>query len=338
MASREFQMAEFSQSVKENALRLLDNQDSTLDFYHSRFQNMYKRHKSDNVLASLTKIVNDLKDKTRKRALSWNTIRLYRSVISFGVTLIYTLKFEKEIASKIQDKITAEISLPVGGLLESNLNRDNLQQLYNEVINIDSSDKVGVGESKQTSSSKMKYFPVPLYRHIMADERLKKNYPILRMFIQANSLIGLRPIEWFDASFENKSNREGYAGCVIVNNAKQSFGRAGVATRTLHIKQERLLVGCQKLQRVMLAQANASKVNEKPTKAEFSEYLDKLQEKFNYYLTSDSTVMRILKTTRQRRARAKSVKPNQLPLMVPTLYTTRHQAVANAKISPQSLR
>lgn len=83
-----------------------------------------------------------------------------------------------------------------------------------------------------TSAIKDKNFPYELYEWIIRQESAdKESLRLLQMFLQANLLIGLRPIEWLNVRMA--TNIETGDSSLVVENSKDSHGRTNGSTRTI---------------------------------------------------------------------------------------------------------
>ena len=93
-------------------------------------------------------------------------------------------------------------------------------------------DELRVSGILNTSSLKDKKFPKELYEWIMQKEsKNKESLRLLQMFLKANLLLGLRPAEWLNVRMA--TNIETKTSSLVIDNSKDSHGRANGSTRTI---------------------------------------------------------------------------------------------------------
>lgn len=187
--------------------------------------------------------------------------------------------------------------------------------------------------TEKTSSTKLKFFPKATLESLSeyaANTPQAKHAGTLVAFLRANLLVGLRPAEWFGAEFMNYLHREkeghysrtgaGRVQSTIalrVENAKTTHGRGNGDHREilLHGISDSDLAALMHFREI--AQSFASKFTaDTPRSAIAKAFFKPLQQTMTHAL--------------KRMGHPK----NQLP----TTYSTRHQAVANAKHSGLSDR
>lgn len=151
-----------------------------------------------------------------------STFRLYKASICCGLA-----------ATLMQIRENKDQSKNIDGL-----NEYFLSKKFKEIRNHFPSDNNQMVE-KSTSSFKLKYFPLNFYTYLL-DIYSKKSllekqatFFLLIKFIRANLLVGLRPIEWLDVQV--CSNVETKNLVLIVKNAKNSNGRANGEKRELEL-------------------------------------------------------------------------------------------------------
>lgn len=217
-----------------------------------------------------------------------------------------------------------------------------------------------------TSAMKDKKFPRELYEWIMRKKSTnKESLRLLQMFLTANLLLGLRPAEWLNVRMA--TNIETKISSLVIENSKDSHGRANGSTRTIiltnatwsekkaildfkeafdaalqsdfetfktqaedyYTNDPRDKTGERTLgQRQLELQHGAGKTwNPIFTEVPLEDLIDShdnLQPEFAYrrLKTLGATLRRLLKDYPDFK------EDNQLR---PTLYSTRHQVVANAK-------
>jgi len=147
-----------------------------------------------------------------------STFRYYRAVCYFGLsTLIDDEGFLKSQFS------------------ESHVSEKFYENLYSALREFKvSKTDIGVNDKlivPHTSAKKKKDFPKPIVEWLLNFNAT--NMPIVRLlqkFIQANLLIGLRPSEWLNVREACSMTKK---TVLVVDNAKDSQGRANGHTRTL---------------------------------------------------------------------------------------------------------
>lgn len=167
----------------------------------------------------------------------------------------------------------------------------------------------------ETSSMKLKYFPKEMLDNFIenAEKSSSRYIPSLVAFIEANLLIGLRPSEWFDTNFFSylsEGNKKSLA--ISVKNAKTSNGRANGERREIILHN----ISNANLSKLLLMQEIIASFASKYPASTSSETLTK-----EFFVPLQKT----LNSQLRRLGYPKDA--------IPTLYSTRHQAVANAKSS-----
>lgn len=150
-----------------------------------------------------------------------STFRVYRAVCYFGLS---TLINEDGCLEKQFEEI---------GLNEVFFN-DLYKKLKNFKLSKKDESEEKVSTDINTSSKKKKSFPQPVLEWLLnVDSKNMKIVALLQMFLKANLLIGLRPSEWL-----NVREAQSITGMtvLVVDNAKNSQGRANGSTRTLILK------------------------------------------------------------------------------------------------------
>lgn len=176
-------------------------------------------------------------------------------------------------------------------------------------------------KTEKTSSSKAKHFPKDIYDGILkylSLNRSNKCSQTLIAFLNANLLVGLRPSEWLHSSFisylhyNDKGERLFSSIALAVENAKTTHGRGNGEYRVilLHEISDNDLAQLMHFKEIVtnhLCKYPADTSIELLTETFFKPLRKKLSVIINE--------MRLPQTAR------------------PTLYSTRHQAIADAKYS-----
>lgn len=109
-------------------------------------------------------------------------------------------------------------------------NNDSEEDYFQKELNSTGRGEKVVG--RFTSALKDKSFPYELYEWIMRQESTdKESLRLLQMFLQANLLLGLRPLEWLNVRMA--TNIETGISSLVIENSKDSHGRANGSTRTI---------------------------------------------------------------------------------------------------------
>lgn len=243
-------------------------------------------------------LVATLNEMISERIIARNTARLYKASLLNRVV---------QNASAALDK-----GLPL----------DEYESEYEKIETINTQNAAST--SKNTSALKLKQFPTEILQQI---ERLKfvdssfnrfKNLDFVIKFIRANLVVGLRPIEWAEAVFfdyinieNNKEQTRTSSPALCVLNAKNSQGRANGNERDIifdNITVEQL---GDIIQFTKLLQANLDGYSGTEREKRANEIFVNAQQTFNRVIAK-------LKIPMSKR---------------PTLYSTRHQCIANAKSS-----
>lgn len=243
-------------------------------------------------------LVLTLNEMISERIIARNTARLYKASLLNRVV---------QNASAALDK-----GLPI----------DEYESQYEQIDTINT--QIAAPSSKNTSALKLKQFPKEILDQIermrFADSKLSrfKNLDFVIKFIRANLIVGLRPIEWADAVFFDYINQDNNMDrtrnsfpALCVTNAKNTQGRANGNERDIifdNISVEQL---GDIIQFTKILQANLDGYLGKERDKRANEIFVNAQQTFNRVITK-------LKIPMSKR---------------PTLYSTRHQCIANAKSS-----
>lgn len=176
--------------------------------------------------------------------------------------------------------------------------------------------------TKKTSSTKLKFFPKAALDSLVDYAEKTPNAKLagtLVAFVRANLLVGLRPAEWFGATFMTYllPNEKGSCIALRVENAKATHGRGNGSHREI------LLHG--------ISDENLAAL------MHFQEITRTFAERFAHTTPRDAIIQAFFKPLQ----RAMNYALNRLGHekdQLPTTYSTRHQAVANAKRSGLSDR
>ena len=213
--------------------------------------------------------------------------------------------------------------------LSSGVDLSALQQALTRIKTI--SAKESPRNTGKTSSKKLKFFPESTLKLLVDYANAPngaRNLGALLSFVRANLLVGLRPAEWISANLATYLHRDEHGQflrnaegriistpALIVKNAKASYGRANGYYRELLLTS----ISDDDLASII----------------HFKDMLTKFianypADKSDYEL-ADAFFVPLQKTL------SNTLKKLQVPqASMPTSYSTRHQAVANAKFSGMS--
>ncbi|WP_247125306.1 integrase [Acinetobacter baumannii] len=200
---------------------------------------LIKYGEKDNIVnnpeAAMNNVVNNLIAEYSNNEYRDSTFRQYRAAVIYRLSVI--LLDQGRTGNKI-------LSLPKAARFFESLK--NVER-----INTDQK------QPKRSSSSKLKYFPRDLYEHVGKTQNEvigSKLGVMLKCFLEANMLLGLRPVEWL--SLRLACDVEKKCLCLVVDNGKHSNGRANGEIRILDLLEDdreklksqlRIILGFKKL-------------------------------------------------------------------------------------------
>lgn len=282
-------------------------QPATLDTYHRRLAAAAKRQLVAGVHALTPELLTkDYRERHASGAMSRSTARLDRAAFLYW------------IASHAQGEWES------GGDEYA-----KLDAAYRELSSFESN--VLPNRTSATSSTKAKDFPDEAVGILESALTKWKSRPLhlAVLFVRANLIAGLRPVEWLDASFASYLHADPFGSyyqipsgelistpALVVGNAKTSTLRGNGETRTILLPKE----DPEALRRISAwiheIRNFGDEFGDKP---DFPHRLDLLFKSM-------------------RRALTRELKRAGWSGPIPTLYSTRHQAVANAKADDRSGR
>lgn len=283
--------------------------------YEKKFitlQNHANRLGLESNLFSLPKLINILMNNGE---LSNNTLRMFRSA------LLHKIYQEALIAYSMNEDI------------------ESFKLIYDETRTLVIKDSIKrdkpVGTKGNTSASKSNFFDEGFYKFCISElekqilvsnlgrrtEVRNDAYKMLYYFLKSNVVLGLRPIEWFDAREATYllAAKSDYKEAIkipalVVNNAKHTNGRGNGETREI------LLTGLNDSQK---------------------EDVGELIALFRKYNLKSTDPLKLIKMLGKKLSRLGSqyIETNnftdavKLQIESTAPYSTRHQAVNNAKMS-----
>lgn len=323
----------------------------TVHKYQKRWIWLIKHHSQEGMPLSQT--LKDVIAKTvasaKNKEIKPSSFRTYKAAICFGLAKCYLQLDDID---------------PSSSFVDEELTKFWISDLYKQIIDIHIPFDKDVKFDKQTSAYKKKMFPQQYYEYLMAlykdgENQLNSRFNLLCAFLDANLIIGLRPIEWLDVLFA--CNLESKTFTVFVTNGKNSQGRANGDIRELHLHEipdseinklliyqlvlEDQLISNKSQDGTVLENKNLVNVTRNdPSKYEETiEFLSSdLPDEFN---KNDITVRRSAGENFYRSLQNEMYRIYQLFLdetnysdneFKVSLYSTRHQCIANAKKSEAS--
>lgn len=396
--TREFAATTYPDTLLENARRMAsDTAPLTITAYQERWKTFINSQRDVQSLPNkLTSMVESVKQRAIDKKLSWSTVRLYKATICYGLTLTYLAKFSPTSPAYKTLRDTANFMPEKGLTFDNALTEDFFQDLYEDIkdFTLDAKDKSDADSSGKTSSTKAKNLPQEIYDIIINSPNYAgDNYELLRLFIEMNCILGLRPIEWFDVQGMSKRQFDATAdvwfdkmstadievitdkkrtlgrdqlqsglfdipenaSVVLIKNGKNSLGRAGIEYRVLYSSDRDFYRKVNETKKAFMevagnlaeekkAQGDTTFMDEtgKANVVAFNRVMRMTQKKMRYILSNDKGIQSILVNKYNRMLARKrftdDLTPEALeafkkktPMKVPTVYSTRHQAVANAK-------
>lgn len=362
MQDREFGLIKNSSQLEYNYMRILqDTRPKTRDSYLKRFSQWTPDIKNFNDFKAR---LHDINSKWLSGQYRHATVRQYKATAVYAISAIYDFKNNQGLPA---DDSTPSVLKDMA----SKLNNEHLKALYLIANTLGSDgDRKEIDHKAHlegnTSSIKDKRFDPSIMQCVFDYCKDNERYELLKMFLVVNSKLGLRPIEYKDVTlmkldfFEssddikerfgiNRTTRindlnitapvadeERKSECdnlmLIVKNAKNSHGRACGDYRFLNLgvlnEQEGVLL--IKMLKTFREQVNKGLDFDK-------DVVRPLQNQLKYILTNDENCKAAIDRLYKKRLAdyQHDIKNNpnrKEPLKKrPTLYSTRHQAVSNAK-------
>lgn len=197
----------------------------TVASYQKKWGAFLKQYQDLPLAEKLPMIIQDTIEKRKSSKISDSTFRIYKSSICYGLAATYVL---------IMNDLIDEDELDEG------LSQELLARLYKDisVANFSIEGESEVLRPRYTSSMKQKCFPQDFYEYLTQINSgevtgTTKRFKLLYKFIQANLIVGLRPSEWLNVCLACNIENECFA--LVVKNGKNSFGRANGEYRYLYL-------------------------------------------------------------------------------------------------------
>lgn len=200
----------------------------TLIKYNDRWQTLIAskdvKTKDGDLPTRLEELVSNVIGRAKANELKGSTFRQYKAAICYGLgSTLLMLNLHK-----IEEEE-----------LEAGLSYQFLNNLYKTIINvqIDYTEE-NKNQPSRTSALKKKSFPEPFYYYLVEMSKADLNdkysrFHLLVDFVQANIIVGLRPIEWLNVQICSEIETQSLV--LLVENGKNSFGRANGDVRELRL-------------------------------------------------------------------------------------------------------
>lgn len=195
----------------------------TVQKYQKRWVWLIKHHGIENMplSQSFKKVVDKTIASAKKNEIKPSSFRTYKAAICFGLAKCYLQLDDID---------------PASNLVDEELTKFFISDLYKQIIDVHIQVDKHINFDKKTSSYKKKMFPQQYYQYLMTlykegENELNSRFNLLCAFIDANLIVGLRPIEWLGVSFACNINTRTFTA--FVKNGKNSQGRANGDIREL---------------------------------------------------------------------------------------------------------
>lgn len=240
--TKEFSVEEYPQRLRDYMLfKFTQLEDSTQMDYQRKFDINFSKFMHLPIVDALSATVVDVFERYNQSELTHSTFRIYRAALCYGIASYY----EKWRKNELDQDISASLSMMV---------LNDIYQLAIRKIDFTEDDS-NLDKKLETSSLKAKRFDQEFYeylvnipkRQITRPPKPRKPKPVpaidlgfdkpiriidlLKCFVKANMLVGLRPIEWLEATFFCDTQTQDLI--MRVKNAKHSHGRANGSHRVL---------------------------------------------------------------------------------------------------------
>ncbi|QTP13322.1 site-specific integrase [Serratia symbiotica] len=285
-------MKPFSQTNLITKIAELDQlSSSTINTYTQKVNVLINHCQKQGKESSIENMTSTLDSLIKDRKITRSTSRIYKAALL--------------------NKIVIDASKNI----DRGLSIDWHNEMFSLVEALDS--KLAPINSQQTSSLKLKKFPDELISKIEKLEREDyryRNLNFLILFLRANLLVGLRPIEWANASLftytgTDSFNKKNSCPALVVGNAKATHGRANGIERDIVFNGISIEELGDIIQFTKLMQSHLNGLNS----------LERKQRTNDIFKNTQQTLSRVLERINYPKGKR------------PSLYSTRHQCIANSK-------
>lgn len=283
----------------------------TRERYLQKIAAVAERHCSGDIsLLTPEILVRDLSERVRNSAIAASSARLEKAAALFWIA---------QQAQRLVDSGSGEYG--------------RFDSAYSDIYEIVTRDLPN--RSAKTSGAKLKAFPDEAVKLLSNAARLGGSDDVLSawLFVRANLLVGLRPTEWFDAQFFSYIHRDPLGRPIYEGDSKPENTLALSVTNAKHSAMRG-----NDLSRILLLEGlSATQLEDLQLWRERLLTLEAVKEGASAgRLRSRSTGARIYQQLNVaiRRTLERAGWTGEMP----TVYSTRHQAVANAKADGRSAR
>lgn len=330
--------------------------------YAERFMTFCGHLPQKDLYFKLRTLIYDIEQKRANGDLKLNSLRQYKGALSLCLSAVASESANTNFYNSIKQSISYNQAKE---LYEQVYKwrfeeKDSLSKQLDNIAHLNG----------KTSSHKLKCFPVEILNELNKTQRPKLIR--LQLFVNANIKLGLRPNEWFDAyitdskSIENDNNfiaaknttskdaliKENDAAALgvnsnkilVVKNSKNTHERACGSHRFLILDDlSDVDYACVEM---WLKWVGELKNSNNMAESQFAEYLNLMQRQLLYFCVNNSTVSKFITSEyryqmrlyrnkkRLHKINGKGVFLQKPPIeLYPALYSTRHQAVADAKMT-----
>lgn len=282
--------------LKEAIAKMEDLQDSSRQSYFRIIGTMLRKTENIDIRNGLIPMIEYLEQRFLNKDIARNSGRLYKSALLYAIA--------DDASRRIDNNESIDLSISM---------YDRVQKLRTNKLD---------NKSSKTSGLRKKHFPPEVIEQLIELAISNKRFKKLReciAFIKANNVLGLRPVEWLNINFFNYldrgyiadtiDNKEYSTLAVTVANAKHSHGRS------FGINRDIILAGIDHEKLSWITNFNNLMTREIDGKIGTAredagkEYLKSLQ-----------------------KALYDALNKLQIPVdQRPSIYSTRHQCISNAK-------
>lgn len=289
--------------------RLSDTAYGTNTKYLREYKRMMGKFSHLDLYSSIDCLVNNFLSKNSEGYYSSSTYRTYKASIIYGIGCVY-------------------VNLLNGGLsdddLDSGVDENFLEKKYSELIN--SCHIKSETKPLKTSELKAKFFDPIFFDFLLKDSLIdtmlgvnkNPNEILLKCFVRANLVMGMRPVEWFDSYL--CCALDGPELIMMIKNAKSSHGRANGDFRYI-VLDNLSEIDKENVFKYWFLLHGLNGVVDQVTKSKGSFGFHEKEK----YIRNLGTVMR------RKYMKYCSISNKGPGIDRPTLYSTRHQCIANAK-------
>lgn len=308
----------------------------TLQVYLKRFNQLCKP------FDKIEHNINQLKDKRATGFLMYSTVRIYKASLLFGLSGICTAHENADLLGEFEAEFV-NMALEVDKQLAHRLYAEVKEWVENDLSERNSLDNISL-LANVSSAYKAKYFDDVVFDRLKERANENKRLNFLYHFINFNLKLGLRPSEWSNAKLVRDIPNEYHPTWVNfgiqqtqnvwwlkVRNGKATFGRACGEVRYLGVDGYGADFIKQLHAFLNYIQKNFG------SEEKWDKQVANKSRQLNRFLKKDPVCIKLIQSKIKKTARYLSVREREqqhskLWLQVaPTLYSTRHQAICDAR-------